>query len=209
MIINIRGTNGSGKTTLARAFQTPLAQTVNLVEYASPTKRNPDRKKWVTGELSEFADLGKVICVGSYSQVQGGLDTVGSFEAQQAAVQAAAYMKGVDHVICEGILASTVAGSWLTFFKEMNGRWKGLSEGQCRVGVVYLQTPVETCLERITQRQERAGKVRPIKVDQVKDKVRAIQATRIKFQSAGVQTYSLDVGEEVHQLTEIMTREAS
>lgn len=199
MIINIRGTNGSGKTTLARAFQAENAQTVNLTQFHAPTKCDPERMKWVTGELSTIAGVGTVICVGSYSQVQGGLDTVSSFDAQQAAVQAAAGM--ADHVICEGILASTVAGSWLKFFKRL--------DPDHRVGIIYLQTPVETCLARIRERQERAGRVREIKEDQVRDKVRSIQATRIKFAQAGIGTYSLDPGQEVEQLREIMTREAS
>lgn len=192
MIINIRGTNGSGKTTLARAFQNGSAQPVNLVQYAAPTKRNPNQMKWVTGVLSHLPALGRVICVGSYSQAQGGLDTVGNFDLQQAAVFRAIHE--ADHVICEGILASTVAGSWLKFFGDLDRGGEGVAVG-------YMDTPVEVCLERIRERQARAGKVRDIKEDQVRDKVRSIAATRAKFDAAGIRTFDIpgrgDFGAEV------------
>ncbi len=186
MIINIRGTNGSGKTTLARAFQNGSAQEVKLVQYDAPTKRDPSRKKWVTGTLSHHGLLGRIICVGSYAQAQGGLDTVGSFELQQAAVQAACLE--AEHVICEGILASTVAGSWLKFFDMMQ---RGPVDPPVTVAVCYMDTPIDLCLARIRERQERAGKVREIKEDQVRDKVRSIQATKAKFDAAGIQTYTV------------------
>lgn len=195
MIINIRGTNGSGKTTLARAFQNGSAQDVRLVQYSAPTKRNPDQMKWVTGTLSHFPFSGRVICVGSYTQAQGGLDTVGNFDLQQAAVFRAAHE--AEHVICEGILASTVAGSWLDFFKK-------LELGGERVLVAYMDTPVELCLQRIRERQERAGKVRDIKVEQVREKVDSIARTRAKFEAAGISTVLLDHTRAEEQLRQIV-----
>lgn len=183
MIINIRGTNGSGKTTLARAFQEPGARVVNLAQYSKPTKREPDRMLWSTGVLFEVAGLGRVICVGPYHTPTGGMDALPSFEVNQDAINAAARM--ADHVICEGVLASTVAGSWLKFFQ---GREQLMGH---HVLVGYLDTPVETCLERIRERQARAGRVREIKEEQVRDKVRAINATRAKFEAAGIATIDL------------------
>lgn len=182
MIINIRGTNGSGKTTLARAFQNGSAQEVKLVHYKAPTKADPERMKWVTGTLSHVEGLGRVICVGSYKQAQGGMDTVGTFDLQQAAVFRA--MHEAEHVICEGVLASTVAGSWLTFFRDLNN-------GGEPVAVCYMDTPVEVCLARIRERQERAGKVREIKEDLVHDKVKSIAATRSKFKALDIPTYTV------------------
>jgi thymidylate kinase len=57
--------------------------------------------------------------------------------------------------------------------------------------VAYLDTPLELCLERIRGRQEAAGKVREIKIDLVKDKIKAINATRAKMQAAGIATVLL------------------
>nr|QIG67110.1 P-loop NTPase domain-containing protein [Rhizobium phage RHph_TM26] len=183
MIINIRGTNGSGKTTLARTFQDhPSARVVNLVDYPAPTKRDPAAIKFVTGVVTDLPGVGSVCCVGSYSQAQGGLDTVPNFELQRMAIAHAAAI--CDHVICEGVLASTVAGSWLEFF--VRTQMAGL-----KVAVCYLDTPLDVCLARIKERQERAGKVRDIKEDLVADKVKAIDATRAKFDAAGISTYTL------------------
>ena len=178
MIINIRGTNGSGKTTLARSFQSPDARVEEVLRRSvlSPTKKDPNRMvdAVVTAVVSHVSGVvGEVASIGSYVTAQGGLDTVGSFELQQEAVLAAA--KRWPHVVCEGVLASTVYGSWATTFSD-------LARDGYDVMVAYLDTPVETCLARIRERQERAGKVREIKEDQVRDKVRAINATRDKFQ---------------------------
>lgn len=188
MIINIRGTNGSGKTTLARSFQSSDAHVEEVLRRSvlSPTKKDPNRMVdvVVTAVVSHVSGVvGEVACIGSYAQAQGGLDTVGSFELQQEAVMAAA--KRWPHVVCEGVLASTVFGSWATTFGE-------LARDGHDVLVAYLDTPVEVCLSRIRERQERAGKVREIKEDQVRDKVRAILATRDKFaKQAGVTVVDL------------------
>jgi len=192
MIINIRGTNGSGKTTLARQLIGPDAQPIDLVQYTSPTKREPERQRFVEGWGS--AGPGSFLAVGSYKQGCGGMDTIPSFELQQQAVRVAAQWEKngrpitgdrPEHVICEGVLASTVAGSWLEFFRHFPA-------GGHNVLIAYLDTPLELCLERITARQIAAkGEAREIKVDQVRDKVRAIEATRAKFDAAGIRTVTL------------------
>jgi len=180
VIINIRGTNGSGKTTLARTLLHPNAAPVDLVWYDDPTKKDPKRRSSVEG----WGFPGHFLAVGSYRQGCGGMDTIPSFELQQKAVLRAAtdLPSPPKHVVCEGVLASTVAGSWLNFFS-------GFNRGE--VLVAYLDTPLELCLERIKGRQEKAGKVRDIKVDLVKDKIKAILATRAKFEAAGIATVLL------------------
>lgn len=183
MIINIRGTNGSGKTTLARRFILDNAQTVLLVSYPWPSTKEPDRLKDVTGQLSEIPGLGTVCVVGSYAQAQGGLDTIPSFAIQFAAIKAAADI--ADHVICEGILASTVAGSWVEFFAD------AMVLADQQVAVCYLDPPLEVCLQRIRERQERAGKVREIKANLVEAKIKAINATNRRFRERGIPTYLL------------------
>lgn len=184
MIINIRGTNGSGKTTLVRQLLGADPLPVDLVSYPAPTKKDPKRFRWVEGYGSRDHDF---LAVGSYRQGCGGMDTIPSFDLQQQAVAQAASFTPVriKNVLCEGVLASTVAGSWLTFFEAMQKR-------DYPVLVAYLDTPVELCLERITARQIAAkGTAREIKVDQVRDKVRAITATRDKFDAAGIRTVTL------------------
>lgn len=186
MIINIRGTNGSGKTTLARALIGPDPQGIDLVEYPSPTKRDPERKAWVDG----FGGRTSFLAIGSYKQGCGGMDTIPSFDLQQQGVRAAYDWKRPngyqltgerpEHIVCEGVLASTVFGSWGNFFSGFN---------KDEVLIAYLDTPLEVCLERIRQRQIAAkGEAREIKREQVADKIKAIEATRKRFKAAGFRT---------------------
>lgn len=192
MIINIRGTNGSGKTTLARELIAPDPQPIDLAQYDSPTKKEPNRQRFVEGWGQ--AGPGSFLAIGSYKQGCGGMDTIPSFELQQLAVLVARDWEKEgrpitgdrpEHIVCEGVLASTVAGSWLEFFKS-----PVFDAGE--VLVAYLDTPLELCLERITARQIAAkGEAREIKVDLVKDKIKAINATRAKFDAAGIRTVSL------------------
>lgn len=192
MIINIRGTNGSGKTTLARQLIGKHAEPIDLVQYTSPTKREPERQRFVEG----WGDAGanSFLAIGSYKQGCGGMDTIPSFELQQQAVLTAARWEkngkpitgpSPEHIVCEGVLASTVAGSWLEFFRYFPA-------GGHDVIIAYLDTPLELCLERITARQIAAkGEAREIKVDQVRDKIKAITATRARFDAAGIRTVTL------------------
>ena len=188
MIINIRGTNGSGKTHLARQLIGPDAMPIDLVQYPSPTKREPDRQRWVEG----WGTPGGFLAIGSYRQDCGGMDTLPSFEVQQQAVEFAALNSmrtgHPEHIVCEGVLASTVAGSWLEFFKKCYYS----TDNRVQPIIAYLDTPLELCLERITARQIAAkGEAREIKTEQVAAKVKAIAATRARFDAAGIRTITL------------------
>lgn len=191
MIINIRGTNGSGKTHLARQLIGPDAQPIDLVTYSAPTVKMPTRMKFVEG-WGGAGSPDTFLAIGSYKQGCGGMDTIPSFELQQQAVLNAVHWEkdgkpltgpAPGAIVCEGVLASTVAGSWLNFFS-------GFNKGE--VLIAYLDTPLELCLDRITLRQIAAkGEARMIKTDLVRDKIRAINATRAKFDAAGIRTVSL------------------
>lgn len=214
LVINIRGTNGSGKTTLARRFLPPNLNgdaqggPVDLVRFPSPTKRDPGRQGVVEGYGNSSL---RTIVVGSYKTACGGLDTINSFDRQHAAIRAAIRIlerlppdpiqKAVqDTVIAEGILASTVFGSWGEFASD-------LKETDHQFAFVYLQTPLEVCLERIKSRQAAAGKVREIKTELVEAKIRAIAATRAKALHEGHLVYDLPLGMEGVALDRIVARD--
>jgi len=189
MIINIRGTNGSGKTTLARSLITPEAQPVDLIWHHNPTKREPNRKSPIEG----WGVPGGFLAVGKYSTGCGGMDTIKTFDLQQEAVTAACVWEKAGeaprHVICEGVLASTVAGSWVKFFDLMA---RGPVYAPVKTLVAYLDTPLELCLERIRERQRATDRgEREIKVELVRDKIKAIAATRAKMEAAGIATVLL------------------
>lgn len=221
-VYQIRGTNGSGKSTLARAFiagdpaATPNRKdvrcsptVVDLAWYPAPTKREPERRKSVEGYCSpQIAPGLDVLVVGSYRTACGGLDGVPDFETSFAAIREAARIHATygeaavnQAIIAEGVLASTVWGSWGEFH-ELIQRY---SPGQAELAFCYLDTPVEVCLERIKKRQEAAGKVRPINEQLVRDKVKAIAATRLRALAAGALVYDLPWRSAEEALRAIMT----
>jgi hypothetical protein len=202
-IYNIRGTNGSGKSTLARSFirgdvtaspnrpgvpGSPLM--LDLTSYPSPTKKDPARRRIVEGYGNPGEQL-DVLVVGSYRTACGGLDAVPDFETTFKALDGAiTIMRGQGKapeqaIIAEGVLASTVWGSWGAYAAELPARL------DAQVAFCYLDTPLEVCLERIKGRQRAAGKEREIKTKLVSDKILAIQATRRKAIEAGHLVYDL------------------
>jgi predicted ABC-type ATPase len=201
-VYSVRGTNGSGKSTLARAFigGDPAAppnrpgdenspNMVDLARYSSPTKADPGRFKAVEGYVSTQEDATAIV-VGSYRTACGGLDAVPSFDLSFQAIRRAADILGsvdVEHkaVIAEGVISSTVWGSWGDFAAELAG-----SVG-VRMAFCYLDTPLEVCLQRIRERQRAAGKERQIKEELVCNKILAVRATKRRALEAGHLVYDL------------------
>lgn len=221
-IYNIRGTNGSGKSTLARSFiigdpncppnrpgDDSSPTMVDLTWYKSPTKREPDRRRAVEGYCSpQIVEGLDVLVVGSYRTACGGLDAVPDFKTTFKALDGAVnihrrYDRSAEHqaIICEGVLASTVWGSWGEYAQA------SLDAESCdvRFAFCYLDTPLEVCLERIRGRQEAAGKVRDIKTELVADKIKAIKATRTRAMAAGHDVYDLPYEDAAPVLAAIMT----
>lgn len=188
MILNIRGTNGSGKTTLARAFIKPDTEVV-LTEYTHQLKASV-----ISRPIYGYRSDG-VCVIGSYRTACGGLDTIKTFELSRRVIRTALEL-GDSHVIAEGVLASTVFGSWAAFARQMD-------EAGYPFVFAYLQTPVEVCLERIRMRN--GGKAIDEKL--VRDKVRAVAATREKAMAAGLQVYDLPLGGELEAAHAILRGE--
>lgn len=165
MIINIRGTNGSGKSTLVKSFIKPDWPEIPLQGYLTKA----GKAKVVTGYFS------KELCiVGSYKNACGGMDGIPNFETAFGAIGRAA---GCSYnVLCEGILASTVYGSWAKFAAD----YCNPPAGRNGFAFAYLDTPVELCIERIRQRIAAKGGDPNFNEKLVHDKVKAIAGTRSK-----------------------------
>lgn len=180
-LINIRGTNGSGKSETIRGFldlsegtanetnRNFLPAEVDLHHYTYETKAGKERHGVVTGYA---VPAERVIIVGKYDTQAGGMDKIKSFEHAFAAIRHAVELaKERDYkaVLFEGILCSTVFGSWADFDKEM-------AQAGSKYHWCFLIPPLQTCLDRIQARN--GGK--PIKEDLVHDKIKAVKATRTK-----------------------------
>lgn len=217
-VYNIRGTNGSGKSTLARPYWQPqpggdIASQgpLDLHWYSAPTKKEPGRLKPVEGYGVQTPQLATIL-VGPYRTACGGLDAVPDFAKTFSAVSKAIKLlarlappKGQMAVIAEGVLASTVWGSWGDYAMKLRQGLAVVPAGQAQVAFCYLDTPVEVCLERIKARQEASGKVRDINEQMVRDKVRAIAATRARALEAGELVYDLPWETAAEAMRVIMT----
>lgn len=207
-VYNIRGTNGSGKSTLARAFTGPptfdvlSGRPVELNSYEAPTHRDPKRRKRAEGFIVEHDRIGCIGIVGSYVTACGGMDAMPNFEVCQTAIGYLLEFENCRHVIAEGILASTVYGSWGKFASDLSSLGHAMT-------FCYLDTPLEVCLERIKARQRAAGKEREIKEQLVRDKFTAIRSTRDKVLSAGHVVYDIPYQRAQEALYEIMAGEGS
>ncbi len=203
-VYNIRGTNGSGKTTLARAFLGPYP--VDLSVYAAPTKKDPFRTLRYPGTVNDD----DVLLLGSYATACGGMDKHPAGKGFEVPLAAIRYVleKPVFNpsaVICEGVLASGVYGSWAAFDDEIK------AQGH-RLAFVYLQTPGYICLERIRDRQRAAGKepAPPGTPDFVRmeenvlGKWAGTMATREKALRDGRLVYDLPIGRELEAFTHII-----
>jgi predicted kinase len=158
--LNIRGTNGSGKSTLARKFFGEHDATIDLCSF----KTKSGKTKHVTGRINPD---NATCVVGDYSTMAGGLDKVPTFALQFEAIEAALALEDVETVVAEGVLASTVLGSWAEHALLLH-------DAGHRVVWVFMTTPLEVCLQRIYDRN--GGK--PFKESLVADKLTQIDRVR-------------------------------
>ena len=120
MILNIRGCNGSGKSTVA----------MGLLDGPPRLLLTPE------GPLTAGVE---VALIGPYPEGKtGGCDRLKTFDETRRLIRYARDRYRV--VVFEGVIISTVFGSWATFCCEVPFVW------------AFLTTPYEVCLGRIRQR---------------------------------------------------------
>ena len=139
-IVNIRGCNGSGKTTIVRRFLDRLPVTALGGKPGRPAGYRVDATAWGIQT--------PVYVIGSYENTCGGTDGINTQEEIVKRVTQA-YAHG--HVLVEGLLMS----------KSSDG---GLTAPALRgMGAIFafLDTPWDTCLERVLARRAAAGNDKP------------------------------------------------
>lgn len=139
-IVNIRGCNGSGKTTIVRRFLQRLTVT--------PLGGKPGRPLGYRVDASSWGIATPVYVVGSYENTNGGADGI---KTQEEIVDRVQKAHAHGHVLVEGILMS----------KSSEG---GVCAPALRgMGAIFafLDTPWETCLERVLARRLAAGNEKP------------------------------------------------
>jgi hypothetical protein len=146
-VINIRGTNGSGKTTLVRSLiqSDPQSQLVRV-------KNGYTRDRNLPGTPAHYVPTYDCMVIGPYKPgiASGGMDCINSTAEALAAIDAATAL--TKNVVFEGILISTVYGTWLDFSQKLKRVYdKGMIWA-------FLMPPIETCLTQVGKRRAAAGR---------------------------------------------------
>lgn len=138
MIGNIRGTSGSGKSTLVRALAEALGGWTPILAAQDVLKGKRNKPLgYVTKQLD-------VAIVGRYETDCGGCDTVKTQDEICGRVRE--FHKHHDHVVFEGLLIS-----------HIYGRYRDLARELPPFAMMFLDTPLDVCVERVKARRASKG----------------------------------------------------
>jgi hypothetical protein len=142
-------------------------------------KPYPQRSNLFGGETATGAeyyllsDDGRVI--GDYRTNCGGCDRIHSQDEVADHIRLG-ISSGSRYVLFEGVILSTVFEYWHQFSQSINGMlW------------VYLDTPLEVCLKRVSER----NKNKAFKENLVRDKFRQVASTRRRAEAAGEKVFEI------------------
>lgn len=135
LLVNIRGTNGSGKSTIPISMK----DDPDMYEVVRPYKGKPKKI------LTVFPNYGWV-ALGAYNRQVGGCDAFPNKAFIKKVLMYALKKFPEYNVIMEGILIATTYSTYAELFAEMQELYN------VQPVIYYLMPPVETCIERIKQR---------------------------------------------------------
>lgn len=109
----------------------------------------------------------EVVVLGHYESPCGGCDTIGSAKAVYDLIGEVEART----ILCEGLLLSE------------DVKWSSQLKG---LRVIFLTTPLETCLRRIRGRRKTAGNTKPLNPNNTANRVATIERARVKLTNLGV-----------------------
>ena len=156
-IIKLHGTSGSGKTTVARGLMEGMVVEPIL---------HPANRKHMAYKVNRPEMTTPLFILGPYTAICGGLDSLSNVEDHIALLQEYAEH---GHVFYEGLLGS-----------EYYGRIGAVSEqwGDNHI-FAFLDTPIETCIERIKARRLARGNIKPLNEANTRGRIAKIE--RLKY----------------------------
>lgn len=162
-ILDVRGTHGSGKSWLLHQA---------LKQYTNTPILTEDREH-LGYRLHEING----IVVGKYATACGGCDGVGS--AVEVVRRVKLFVEQAKVVLLEGILVAHTFQRYSDLAKDLEGQ-------SCRYHFLFLDTPLEICIERVKSRRLAAGNSKPFNPRNVEHDYHAIwDRVRPKCLAAG------------------------
>lgn len=171
MIINVRGTSGSGKT---YAVRYALDQ---MKDFQTIT----NNKGKIIANVA-YLNMNPVYVLGDYTKNEcGGCDGI---KTQDEICSLVRHFSEFGHVIFEGLLISGMFAR----YASLNNEFSYLNEHYIWA---FLDTPIETCLERVQQRRDARGDTRPFNPDNTIGKYDAVWKCWDKATKAGYECVKL------------------
>lgn len=141
-VVKIGGCNGSGKTSVVRAL---LESNGNEPQYdLKPNKPSAYIRKLATGQ--------KLVILGSYENVCGGMDTISDKYDRLNLVRK--YARHGNIVVYEGLITGKTYGAMGEMSEEPNQRGRWL--------YTFMDTPWEVCVARVHARRIAKGNLSPL-----------------------------------------------
>lgn len=157
MIINLRGTHGSGKSTTVK----------KLIDQYCKQVHGPEKKP--LGYYLEIPGITPAVyVVGSYRTACGGCDSIQPYAEIWPRIETAAKDY---HVLFEGALVSSSYGNIGRASEEYGSNFV----------FAFMDTPLQTCLDRIKARRAAKGDHRPLDPKNTEHKYNSIQQSIAKI----------------------------
>jgi len=182
MIIKLHGTSGSGKTTIARALM--AGNIYSTIHNAA--NRKPEAYAMFHPLLQK-----SLVILGPYTATCGGLDSLNNVDDHIRLLEQYGH---INHVFYEGLLGS-----------EYYGRIGKVSElfGDHHL-FAFLDTPIETCIERVKARRIAAGNTKPLNEDNTRGRIAKIERLRYRLEHEFFRpTITIDHKNAVAQILEL------
>jgi hypothetical protein len=157
MLIDLRGTSGAGKSTVVRAL---MAQCSHKPIYGALGLRLPEAYALTLPQCAP------VFVMGPYTTPCGGCDRILPFALVPQLIERYA-QRG--HLIFEGLLMSTCYGEIGRLMETHNS------------AVMFRDTPLRVCIERVKARRRAAGNLRPFNPKPLAQKYVTITRLKDKF----------------------------
>lgn len=174
-LVSIRGTHGSGKSTVVRKILDKYPHE-ELRFKASDKRPYAYRVSLPTGEA--------LVVIGPYHTACGGCDAIQPYADILEYIRGA--IRNDEHALFEGALVSSSYG---TVGKLLNDH---VVEGGESV-FAFLDTPLQTCLERIKARRAAKGNLEPLNPHNTTVKFDNVARTKVQMKKLDSQVSIVDI----------------
>lgn len=184
-IISIRGTSGSGKSTIIHTV-------LDRFPHTTVARDRDGRPEVYRVEVEQDCGCPPLFILGRYEAQCGGCDAMKDYSLRVP--ELVKQFLGQGHVAFEGLLVSGAYGKI----------GEALERYGARVIYAFLDTPLETCVQRIEERRRRQGKPPLGDHKNTESKFRAVQATKKRIAETDARIETIDHQDAVNSFLSLL-----